>query len=483
MRPSVAASASGTVPGGPCVVATACPRCGAPLDFAEASNAVRCDHCASVLLVTGRRRVLSYGIAPRIAPSEARALAGFTRPAGAGRLGAARLVLVPYYRLTAEEIYWHVKTDAPPREDRTGLADVDARLAAIAVASLRARAARRDVEIGARRLERNFLARDLGGRASWSLGFRPSVLRLELFQRAPLSENARILAPTVTPQQALARALEPVGEIELVCRDVLRAILSLVYFPFWWVEAETTAGTRLTVVDAVSGAIVERDADPLALDDGPGGVRDADRVLGFRPLCCPNCGWDLPVRPDDVVFHCASCERTWELVGEDLEQVPSVVVAGGERAGCTERYLPVWQVDGEVGARDAGAAVLPQRLFAPAFRYPGLKALCDLGLRLARKNPRLAPHPGAHLPLVGCSLDRRDAVTLARLVALRLLIPTGTGLGREPRAPEVTVAPRELRLVWLPFAGDAYSLREPFCGSALPRRALDAALAPESVAG
>ena len=34
------------------VVSTECPLCGAPLDFAEGSNAVRCQHCRSNLLVT-----------------------------------------------------------------------------------------------------------------------------------------------------------------------------------------------------------------------------------------------------------------------------------------------------------------------------------------------------------------------------------------------------------------------------------------------
>ncbi len=79
------------------VVASSCPRCGAPLDFAEGSNAVRCTHCASMLLVTGRRCVLSYVIDARVTPSEARTLAGFTHAAGATpiRVAEPRLTYVP----------------------------------------------------------------------------------------------------------------------------------------------------------------------------------------------------------------------------------------------------------------------------------------------------------------------------------------------------------------------------------------------------
>ena len=85
------------------VVASSCPRCGAPLDFAEGSNAVRCAHCASMLLVTGRRRVLSYAIRPRVTPSDARSLAGFTRrgrrAAGtAGRAAAGVRAVLPAER-------------------------------------------------------------------------------------------------------------------------------------------------------------------------------------------------------------------------------------------------------------------------------------------------------------------------------------------------------------------------------------------------
>ena len=46
------------------VVSTECPLCGAPLDFTEGSNAVQCLHCRSNLLVTGRKQVLSYYVAP-----------------------------------------------------------------------------------------------------------------------------------------------------------------------------------------------------------------------------------------------------------------------------------------------------------------------------------------------------------------------------------------------------------------------------------
>ena len=64
-------------------VATECPLCGAPLDFLETKNAVRCGHCRSNLLVTGRRQLVSY-IAPLQSDARAAlATARFTIPATA----------------------------------------------------------------------------------------------------------------------------------------------------------------------------------------------------------------------------------------------------------------------------------------------------------------------------------------------------------------------------------------------------------------
>ena len=466
------------------VVASTCPRCGAELDFAEGSNAVRCKHCASMLLVTGRRRVLSYSIPARIAPSEARTLAGFTRAAGAApaRLGEPRLVFVPYYRLSAEEIYWHRERRAAPTEpsDLTS-ADLGEQLVRVVAGAARRREDGKTVALASRAIERNFLACEPGGLASWSLGVRPGVLRLELFQRAALEQQGIVLRPTLGADAALVRALEPRAEIDTIQRDVLRTVLSLVYFPLWTVATGTGAAPCLTVVDGVTGAIVARDVDGAALDACEHGGESADRVLGFRPLCCPNCGWDLPVRAADVVFHCTSCERTWELVGEDLEQIACDVVQAvpDARDGGAVAHLPVWQVAGTISVSGAGIAAragLPARLFAPAFRWRALKTLCDLGARLARATPA---EPGLAdqktMPLVGCSLDRVDSLTLARMVALRLLMEDenvrhAASAGKP--APLVEIASAQTRLVWLPFAGDAYSVREPFTGYALPRRAV-----------
>jgi len=56
------------------------------------------------------------------------------------------------------------------------------------------------------------------------------------------------------------------------------------------------------------------------------------------------------------------------------------------------------------------------------------------------------------------------------LVALGLLMDDANVRDRAVQgkaAPSVTIEDAETRLVWLPFAGDSYSVRDPFTGYAL----------------
>lgn len=489
------------------VVASSCPRCGAPLDFAEGSNAVRCTHCTSTLLVTGRGRVLSYVVRPRVSAAEAAKAASFARAAAApltrNRVAGPRLVFVPYYRLCADEVRWRRERTArvPPSAD-AGSGDLGEQL--LRVAGGRERAGDEyDLTLVSRAIERSFLARDVGGLASWSLGVRSGVLPLELLDRDSLAEQGTVLRPTLSADAALARALEALDQSDTVHREILRQLLSLVYFPLWTIPSGG-ASQRVIVLDGITGSVVARDADPAPLandtSDSTGDVARVDRVLGFRPLSCPNCGWDLPVRPADVVFHCTQCERTWELADEELVQIASDVLArGADRGGAREASvggefaasgdvprLPVWRVDGEASVEGATLRTpLAVPLLAPAFRWRALKNLCDLGARLTRsaaaQQAEVArePHelePVKDMPLVGCSLDRAEALTMARLVALHILLDDPNvrdAAVRRKVVPQVAIERAQTRLVWLPFAGDAYSVRDPLTGYAFPRRSVE----------
>jgi LSD1 subclass zinc finger protein len=90
------------------VVSTECPSCAAPLDFSEGTNAVQCLHCHSKLLVTGRKKVLSYFVSPAV--DHNRAIASAMRAQQEQdrerRVIKPKLYFIPYYRLTGNDFRW-----------------------------------------------------------------------------------------------------------------------------------------------------------------------------------------------------------------------------------------------------------------------------------------------------------------------------------------------------------------------------------------
>lgn len=455
------------------VVATDCPSCGAPLDFSEGSNMVRCGHCRSNLLVTGRKQVLSYSIQPRLAERHAVALAvraqrdrGFS----GFRDTRSRLCFVPYYRMTGHDFAWEEPPPKPREEeerdgifttpqetDRAGLQVSYEELSEFFTATKEfinefsswvfgrsPEAVQKEppavehtappAETGSppqagegrftkgflydngrvllhdRYIEKNFLACSLTGTGIYSLGVRPSVLSLELFRRNALSSLGSIVRPDLTPETAEDSATKNAEDRFLLYREVVGKALSVIYFPFWIVEMDCGGRHLLTIVDAVSRAVVKADADP-SLSSALSRELDAEpRVIGFRPVTCPNCGWDLPLRPDDSVFPCGSCHRAWQIHGQDLIDTAYVVakVPAGAGPGPV-RYLPFWSFDADVFEHG--------RFLFPAFRYRRLRLLIDLALRINRLRPSYSLTPERGPELSGCFYDQEDAATLARFSA------------------------------------------------------------------
>jgi DNA-directed RNA polymerase subunit RPC12/RpoP len=459
------------------VVSTECPTCGAPLDFDEGSNAVRCDHCASNLLVTGRGQVLSYVVAATLGGAEARSLARFAL-GDAGQssyLATPRLCLVPYYRLTATELRWQHARDEDERERRERERErkrlFDSLDLPLVVSELfaggsfgtgsSARPGRsRKLEFVGRRLERNLLACP-SVPASPSLGVRPSVLRLELFRRDTLPRDAIVARCEVDAAAALRAALVATGEAEVVAREVVGRVLSVLYYPLWTAVADSALGRRVVLIDAVSGAVVDGAAPGDVLgrlgSREPGGDPP---VAGFRPLACPNCGWNLPVHPADVVFHCHGCERDWLVEGDRLLRQESAVVEapGGARAD-VDHHRPFWSVPREDTESEG-------RCLVPAFRHANMRLLNELAVRLSRKGVPESGEGGGR-EMRGCAIDAADAVAMARFLAAGRT-PNGKPLLDEALGAGSGFTTAGARLLWLPFLRDAYGWREPLTGTALP---------------
>jgi LSD1 subclass zinc finger protein len=490
------------------VVSTECPSCGGPLDFSEGANAIRCPSCGSDLLVTGRKQVLSYWVKPKVTVEVAGAAARTGRLEA--RVARARLFFVPFYRLTGHDFQWQ---DVPPKPepesptfpglgDSVGGREADRPELDIPLGSMLGwgadlllgrkagdvvrdllgapRKPERPLELAVltaprpgpapstadeqvqfldRYVEKTFPAADLPALGVPSLGVRAQALRVSLFERSALAALGTIVAVQVPPDRAMTHGLAARGFQHVVYRQVLGRILSVIYFPFWVVELTRDAERWLTVVDAVAEAVVNPRA-PLDLYAAlERDATDEPRTVGLRPLVCPNCGWTLPIAPDDVIFFCGSCRRAWQIHGPDLADMPHEIAdirpeAPDPGPSRDLIYLPFWQL---------GIAGDSPRAWAPAFRYRRLKALYDLAARLTAKPPGYRPWTGERPALHGCFYDAEDAALLARFAAA----------GRQRTAQAVKAAAEAepvftgARLTWLPFRRESQSLLDPSTGLAL----------------
>lgn len=493
------------------VVSTECPSCSGPLDFSEGANAIRCPSCGSDLLVTGRKQVLSYWVAPKVKGDVAGAVARTGRLEA--RVADARLFFVPFYRLTGHDFQWQ---DVPPRPEpespafpgigeslgggrESGPPEIDIPVGAMLgwgadlLLGRRAGDVVRDflgaprkpersldlagltaarpgpgldapdgqIECLDRYVEKTFPAADLAALGVASLGVRAQVLRVSLFERSALAALGTVVAPQLAPDRAMVQGLSAPGFQHVIYRQVLGRILSVIYFPFWVVELAQGGERWLTVVDGVAESIVQPRA-PVSLREAlERPAIDEPPTVGLRPLVCPNCGWALPLQPEDVILFCGSCHRAWQIHGVELADVPHEIAdmrpdaaEPGPLAGAI--YLPFWQIEA------AGAADVPLA-WVPAFRYRRLKTLHDLAARLTAKPPVYRPWTGERPAVRGCFYDAEDAALLARFAAAgRQRTPGGV-----KAAAEAEPAFAGARLTWIPFTRDSRSLRDPATGFAL----------------
>ena len=447
----------------PAVVSSECPSCGAPLDFSEGSNAVRCQHCESHLLVTGRTQLLSYSIAPTVNLREAARTAAYECEAAGrpGRVREARLWLIPYYRMTGHDLRWEWTTDE--RESGEAVDDAEARLwARVMPRGMPAEPSRPDadlrrLQLRERHIEKSFLACEVEGLAlPVSLGLRPTVLRLQLHRPEHAGTRVRVIAPTLAPERAWEIGLKAVGAGQAVYRRVLRQVLSLVYQPVWAVTLKAATGA-VVLVDALTGKAMQLLDDHLSAPVPAEEPPSPATVIGLRPLVCPNCGWDFPLKADEIVAPCTSCWHAYAIDGSELRPVDyRLGVVAPPNGAETLTHLPFWVLDASVQAER-----LP--LHIPAFRYRRLKVLVDLARVLAAKVPtytRATPNPFSGR---GVLYDQDDAAALAAVVL------AGANPHSDRTARQLKQTPLEVHaasLVWMPYRHAHDALIDPFSGRA-----------------
>lgn len=481
------------------LVSTECPTCGAPLEFLEGANAVQCTHCKSNLLVTGRKQILSYFVRPHldIHRGVAKAMVAHKESGHSGRMISPELYFIPFYRLIGHDFRWEVKPKEihhPSEEPSTFLSDPFQKperfivgaasqwldrifgnqpfrsiadnipISQKVIPSRNALKEEHEVIFQEQYIEKNFIGTKCKELGVYSLGVRPSVLKLELFGKSSLETLGKAVSPDMTPEEAFERGMKTAGGANLLFREVLGWSLSLVYFPFWVMEVEIDGERYLTVLDGVSESVIQLRV-PISLSESllrP--LTETPKVIQFRPLVCPNCGWNLPVKKEDVIFFCNSCKKPWQIMGDTLSAILFQVILPPESSGEGEiKYLPFWIIDFEPGQLEF------QRFFLPGFNYRSLKTLTDLATALTKKNPSYTLTENQGSEAYGCYYDQEDGVNLAKVIQAGIMLKTGKEIVSNQSSPTL---PKMIVLSWMPFHLKGDFLIEPFTSISLSQSLL-----------
>ncbi len=499
------------------IVSTECPTCSAPLDFSEGTNAVQCGHCRSKLLVTGRKQVLSYFIPPKV--DHYRAIAAAMQAQQEQciecRVIRPQIYFIPYYRLIGNDFRWEQALRIPVKSDieysqpggcgpiyeweyednkidfgavfrqagdfidiifgrKCGpggtILNTQENMSEKTTEPLIFRKTGADrsedaepakVQLADRYIEKNFIACDLHGEGLYSLGLRPAVLRLELFQKSALEPLGKVVNTDLGINEAMGSGMKDAAMQPLLFRSVIGRILSIIYFPFWVIEMECDGNCISTIVDAVSQSVVKLDAPPSIYSILNQARPSASKIVGFRPLCCPNCGWDLPLRPDDAIFFCSSCARAWQIYGSDLTEVPCEI-AQIEGINGQLRYLPFWVLVAQSGGEHL-------TFYIPAFRFRRLKMLADLAINMTRSNPVYSicgDQKQEVKEMQGCFYDAEDAFLLAQFVQAGITSQTATDM-KTFNKDDLTL--QGATLIGFPFKVNGFNLVDPFTGTTIPQ--------------
>jgi hypothetical protein len=154
------------------------------------------------------------------------------------------------------------------------------------------------------------------------------------------------------------------------------------------------------------------------------------------PLLCPECGHPLPAGEDDVIFVCASCAASWELVDGSLARRELYHLAGRG-----DVRLPFWvlpfhvetcegtvktmarfrALTGSLPVGNGGVDSVSPNLFVPACPFSSPTHLVRAGRLLSLRQPAVTPvpcRPDRIAPIVFREEDARNMGEVILLAAV-----------------------------------------------------------------
>ena len=309
-----------------------------------------------------------------------------------------------------------------------------------------------------------------------SLGFRPQAMRMRFVSQ---KTKGSFLKCFLTTPEMLAKAQKPsfagISE-EIFHKAHVGEAISLIYLPLYFKK-----GALFDAITHRPVARLPRDREKFSsiTENIP------SWELTFLATLCPRCGWNLEGQKDSVVLLCSNCQTAWEAQRGRFVPVDFQVVAS-DQSDAT--HVPFWRMS----IRTQGIAIdsfadfmritnqpkiiqeswhkKDMAFWAPAFKIrPKLFLAISRRLTLTQETlegqtafPGRIRHP-VTLPLAeaiqGIKVTLADATVNKRKIL--------------PRLPDINMAVKGARLMYLPFGKTAHELIQPHTGLAINKKSLE----------
>lgn len=463
-------------------ITTPCPQCGGEIEFLDEAQAIKCSYCGSQLHLTGTDEDRRYYLEPRTTEKEIKIALqhGFRKKKGLClTFTSSRLMFFPYWWVKGMVFKWILGKDEGEESFKV---------------------------LKTRLLDYTFPAHTIIPIGPPTLGIRTSTMRVRAFNNQEMQKVGSPLKVTLPHAKAVEYA-EGIKDFTLTMGDDISIEMektgligeryALIYFPVWGFSIETPQGSAELFVDGLSLSVIRpphqqgpilpllnEDAFTLKLTD-----------IGFIPLRCPVCGWDLPFHPYNVIHLCSICGRAWCERKGSFEEIAYQVVKCRTEPWDRYAYLPFWLFHVTISTPAVTLTSMadfyqyfpvpraidqekekrkPIRFYIPAFRIKNIPVVSKFSTTLTHNQP--AYDYGEKETLLrqeigDVFLNASEAREMAELV-LYALVPKASGRAKKLIA-QATLQFREEQLAWFPFMDKGNSYLAEITGYALQKNAIE----------
>ncbi len=303
-----------------------------------------------------------------------------------------------------------------------------------------------------------------GNHIPFSLGVRTQALSLSLVTG---DDRGRFFTPgglKTTMAEFDRQFTSAQSKEEIAFREYIGEMVSLIYAPVY-VSGRTLYDAILNEPVTTAGAI---DAELHDLD-----TCRPERETVFVPGLCPECGWDLEGDAESLALVCRNCRTLWRTHKNQLAKIRYGCTTETETNAENSVLLPFWRIEAEtagaplVSYADAVKLANLPRAIQPgwaekpfAYWAPAFKIRPHIFLRLCRQLSLTQPEVTLtetidERPLYPVTLPPAEARESMKITLADIMRPARDWI---PRLPEISIKPKRITLVYLPFTDRHHDL-------------------------